>query len=683
MHVAQRPVPPPLLLALACALAPQVAAPQQPEPKLKAAGVEIAPAQTTAEVGQHLQFHATAKDSAGATLAAKPTLWFATPFDMATADSEGTVVFYQPGEVLVGAVVAGTPGFGHVTVLTPGVATLAVEPVAGPLTVGGTLLLTATARSANGDPRHDQAIEWTALTPAVATVSASGLVSAKQPGMARVRAQTGSATAEVRVRIVADPSRPLVIEAGARAARTGDVVHFGVAGARGGTSGEPLATWSVAGEGAAIYPDGAFVAERPGTYAITATRGAHAVTTSIVVTPRNVDRELDILSHVQPVGDSGKPIETAEEWIIGHHAYLSTIADRIFVYDVADPAHPRLLDTLKVDARLVNDISTTPDEQVGVITREGASNRKNGIVLLDTSDPAHLQVHSEYTETVTGGVHSAFINTHYVYLTDDATGSLRIIDFRDVKHPKEVARYQVPSTTATTIGAPGGAFSSGRFLHDLYVKDGLAYLAYWRDGLVILDVGNGMKGGSPEQPRVVSQYRFNHHELYGDGWLAGTHSVFRYKRYVFVGDEVFPALFNVTGEDRTPARALVHVVDVSDLEQPREVARYEVPEGGTHNFWCDNDMLFLGDYEGGGRVVDISGELRGELYRQGREIARLWTGDPKGVKPNLPFTWGAQPWNGLIYVNDINSGLWIVRLGKPRFKGAATEPALAKPPTAP
>ncbi len=55
------------------------------------------------------------------------------------------------------------------------------------------------------------------------------------------------------------------------------------------------------------------------------------------------------------------------------------------------------------------------------------------------------------------------------------------------------------------------------------MKDGLAYLAYWRDGLVILDVGNGIKGGSPENPKLVAQYRFNHNELYGNG-LAGRHA---------------------------------------------------------------------------------------------------------------------------------------------------------------
>ena len=41
----------------------------------------------------------------------------------------------------------------------------------------------------------------------------------------------------------------------------------------------------------------------------------------------------------------------------------------------------------------------------------------------------------------------------------------------------------------------------------------------WRDGLVILDVGNGMAGGSPENPKLIAQYKFNHYELYGDGWL--------------------------------------------------------------------------------------------------------------------------------------------------------------------
>jgi hypothetical protein len=90
--------------------------------------------------------------------------------------------------------------------------------------------------------------------------------------------------------------------------------------------------------------------------------------------------------------------------------------------------------------------------------------------------------------------------------------------------------------------------------------------------------------------------------------------------------------------------------------------------------WVEDDIMYMGYYTGGGRVIDVSGELRGDLYRQGREIGRLWAGDPAGFKANLPFTWGAQPHKGLIYFNDINSGLWIVKLGEPNQKGSTTKP---------
>jgi hypothetical protein len=273
-------------------------------------------------------------------------------------------------------------------------------------------------------------------------------------------------------------------------------------------------------------------------------------------------------------------------------------------------------------------------------------------------------------------VHSAFLDGHYVYLTDDATSSLRVIDFEDILAPREVARWEVESVTAKTITSEssGGELSSGRYLHDVYVKDGLAYLAYWRDGLVILDVGNGIKEGTPETPRFVGQLRFDYHDLYGDDWLAGAHTVFRYENYVFLGDEVFPAEFDIRSKERIPVRGVLWVVDVSDLENPTKVAEYGVPEAGAHNVWVENDILYMGYYTGGARVVDVSGELRGDLYRQGREIARFWTGDPEGFRPNMPFTWGAQPQGDLIFFNDLNSGLWTLKLGKVRKKGTTTAP---------
>jgi hypothetical protein len=96
------------------------------------------------------------------------------------------------------------------------------------------------------------------------------------------------------------------------------------------------------------------------------------------------------------------------------------------------------------------------------------------------------------------------------------------------------------------------------------------------------------------------------------------------------------------------------------------VAWYEPEYGGVHNVWVAGDTLYMGAYNAGFRAFDISGELRGDLRAQGREIADLEPADSTGFVPNAPMTWGVVVKNGLAYVNDFNSGLFIVRLEQRR-----------------
>ena len=654
-----------LCVALTLAMATTFASAQQ----TSAIVAELTPATSDISVGQKVKFTAVIKDASGNKTNAPASAWFAAPFDLAGVDESGTVSFFSPGEVLVGAIVGGKPVLTRVMVKPGPVTRIDIEPVKTPLVVGATTKLSAIARSSEGNPRSDVSINWTSSMPDTATVDAAGVVTAMAPGKAIISANAGRGNGSVIVLVAKNTLAGLSIDPKSTTARTGDVVRFNVH-ATTGQADNSAVRWTVSGAAATIDSDGGFVAELPGSYVITAASGPQEAVASVIVSSRNVERTIEVVGRA-PIKD----FEAAEQWIIGNYAYLSTISDNLLVYDISDPTHPKQTDSIKVDARLINDVSTTADGRILVISREGASNRRNGIAFFDTSDPAHPKPISEYTETVTGGVHSAFVDGHYVYLTDDATGSMRVIDFADVKHPKEAARWEVPSQVATTITTAGGDRTvAGRYLHDLQVKDGLAYLAYWRDGLVILDVGKGIKGGSPEHPQFVSQLRFNHHELYGNGWLAGTHSVFRYKNYVFVGDEVFPPIFDIVSRKRIPVRGIVHVVDVADINHPRKVAEYPVPEAGAHNMWVEDDIMYMGYYNGGGRIVDVSGELRGDIYRQGREIGRLWAGDPEGYRPNLPFTWGAQPHNGLIYFNDVHSGIWIVKLGALTEKGSTTAP---------
>ena len=103
-------------------------------------------------------------------------------------------------------------------------------------------------------------------------------------------------------------------------------------------------------------------------------------------------------------------------------------------------------------------------------------------------------------------------------------------------------------------------------------------------------------------------------------------------------------------------------MDFTDPENPEMVARYEVPEFGTHNLWVEDDKLYQSYYEGGLRVVDISGELMGNLYTQGREIAVFKSASPVGYTPNATMVWGTQPFKGHVFFSDTNSGLWSVKL---------------------
>src|SRR6266446_2461682 len=662
-----------LLAGLAVAKPPQESE-KKPAEDSKVASIEVTPLKSTAAIGTKLQFKAVVKDANGQPLAEPIKHWYAAPFDSAVAEDSGEVSFVRPGEITVEAVIGKKIGYAHVTVGRPHIARIDVSVPSASLAAGATHRLTAAPRNADGDPRTAIALTWTSENPSIATVDAAGLLHAIKPGDAKIRAAGDGATGEASVRVVKKSVASLEISPATSSAKTGDVVHFAAKDKKGGSIAAEI-SWSVQNPCAEILPDGSFVAERPGTYTIQAAVGDRAAFASVVVAPRNIARETEVIGHVMP-----KDEQFAEEWIWDHYAYLSAIGDKVYLYDITDPAHPQTADPLKVDARIVNDVSVTPDGKIGVVTREGASSRKNGIVFLDTTDPMHPKVLSEYTATVTGGVHSAYINSHYVYLTDDATGSMRVIDFADVKNPKEVARWQVESSGQMRIPLPaeeGGGFTmAGRYLHDLQIIDGLAYLAYWRDGAIILDVGNGIKGGSPEHPQFVSTYRFNYDELYGSGWLAGAHAIFRYKNYLFVGDEVFPGSFELASRNRIPVRGIAHVLDVSDLAHPREVATYSVPEGGSHNIWVVDDVLYMGYYSGGARVLDVSGELRGELYNQGREIAHFWSADPQGFRPNLPFAWGAFPYKGLIYVNDVHAGLWIIKLGKPKPYSMTTDPPL-------
>jgi hypothetical protein len=306
------------------------------------------------------------------------------------------------------------------------------------------------------------------------------------------------------------------------------------------------------------------------------------------------------------------------------------------------------IDTVRVDARTVNDVKISEDGTIGILTREGASNRKNGIVILDVSNPREVEVLSEYNEGLTGGVHNAFIYEDHVYAVNNGR-RYDIINIEDPKNPQTVGRFELDTP--------------GHSIHDVWIEDGIAYSSNWSDGVVAVDIGEqegemGAAGGSPENPVMLGSYTYP---------SGRNHAAFPFKSestgdfYVIAGDESFPNGLP-TRNNPVAAAGWIHFIKFDAWDQPAEVARYQVPEAGTHNFWVVGDLLFVAYYNAGLRIVDISGELMGNLYDQGREIAKFEPTHADAIVPNAPFTWGPQPHKGHIFLSDWNSGLWAIKL---------------------
>ena len=349
----------------------------------------------------------------------------------------------------------------------------------------------------------------------------------------------------------------------------------------------------------------------------------------------------------------GKDFAVTGTWSSNGEAYF---------WDVTDPSNMTIIDTITVDARTVNDVKISEDGRVGVITREGASNRKNGFVILDVSDPYNVTISAEYNDDMTGGVHNVFIYENHVYAVNNGR-KYDIINIDDPANPFRVGVFELDTP--------------GHSIHDVWIENGIAYSSNWSDGVVAVDIGGAKFDetdrsksqfnpllsrtgqGSPSNPVKLASM---------EDPTGRNHAAFPFLSkstgnfYIIAGDENFPwGVLATKGQPSNP-RGGYHFLNFTDPDNPKEEAIYEVPEAGSHNLWVFDDVLIAGNYQGGLRVVDISGDLLGDIYKQGREIGLYVPYHKEGKIPNAPFVWGAQPYKDYIFFADMNSGLYCIQL---------------------
>ena len=416
----------------------------------------------------------------------------------------------------------------------------------------------------------------------------------------------------------------VTITGGPTAFVRGDVVQFTaeVRDSAGTVLPNESVQWSVGGFGL-FDATGRFVSYSSGAITIIARSGSSADTLAATVADRTLFGTFSTLGH--GVVDQSW---TSDLWVHGGVLYSGTHsggAGSFYTWDLSNPDQPVRSDSLQVDARVVNDVKIRSDGTLGVITHEQSTDQLNGVSLLDLTSPTQPTIITRYTTGLAAGIHNAWLEGNYLYLVTDGTnpttGGLRILDVSNPSAPTQVAQFY------------GGA----DFLHDVYVRDGLAMLSHWSEGLIILDVGNGVAGGSPTNPVEVSRLRI-------PGYLVHNAWYWPASGYVFLGDEI-----------NAPGRLLV--IDVSDLRNPVEVASFSGTGETPHNFWVDESrgILYAAWYSSGIRALDVNGQLMGELQRQNRQIAQVL------YDAGSTMTWAPQLDNGRIYLSDLLSGVWVVR----------------------
>ncbi|MEO8090378.1 MAG: Ig-like domain-containing protein [Gemmatimonadales bacterium] len=344
---------------------------------------------------------------------------------------------------------------------------------------------------------------------------------------------------------------------------------------------------------------------------------------------------------------------SSDLWVHGNYAYTGTWGFRdeegntLKVWSLAAGGRPTLVRSIIVpDVGTVSDVQVSEDGRLLVLS--GEQGPAGGIYLYSLTNPA---APSFLSSVLIGdaGVHTVTLSS--------INGRLYAFAARNPGFPEAPATdpalliYDVTDPEAPTLVATKRFPQRAYGIHDTYVRDGIAFAFVWDDpGLVIFDVGNGIRGGSPSAPVEISRLITSRNGVccgpsVHNGWWFHN-PVTHEQRYLFVGQEGAANLGSSSSGD-------IHVVDVSDLAQPHEVAFFHLNGAGTHNFWMDEErqVLYAAYYNGGVVALDVSGTLSGNLS------SRLLSQVKPGGAGNT-FTWGVQLANGFLYAIDMLSGLW-------------------------
>jgi len=257
------------------------------------ASVSVTPARVDLAPGAKATLGAVTYDASGSPLGGRAVVWASSNGAVATVDASGVVTALAAGAATITATSEGISGSAVVSVVNPAVASVAIEPGSATLLRGATLQLSSTITNESGAAVTDRLPTWTSSNPAVAIVSASGLVSAVSTGSANIAAALDGKADTANITVVAVPVGSVSVQPTALSLSIGQdaTLTSTVKDANGAIVTDRPVAWTTSNAAvASVTQAGVVKALAAGTATISATSEGSSGSAAVTVAPAVVDR---------------------------------------------------------------------------------------------------------------------------------------------------------------------------------------------------------------------------------------------------------------------------------------------------------------------------------------------------------------------------------------------------------
>ncbi|WP_420636415.1 choice-of-anchor B family protein [Candidatus Palauibacter sp.] len=663
-----------LLAVLSCGDNPTdpVTPPDPPEPP-RPASISISPATVElSALGETVRLTAEIRDQFGSPFQGAQVTWSSSDTAVATVDAGGLVTAVANGE----AAVTATSDEANATVqvsVRQFAASVAVSPETLSLAaLGDTARLVAMLRDTGGNDVPGAEVAWSTSDPTIATVDATGLVTAIANGETRVTATSGEVDGTIPVSVRQSAASLAVSPDPLTLAAPGDTTRLSatVRDAGGSLIESPGVAWSSSDATiVAVDGTGLVTAAGKGEATVTATSGEAGGTVAVSVRQsaravRCVDGRadsypcegVDLVGQVSPSGlRPGRPADDLNDvwgWtdpLTGTEYALVGRNDGLSIVDLSDPSDPRPVAFLSSSTApsLWRDVKVYADH--AYIVADAA--RGHGVHILDLT---RLRGLDEFTElrrdaryTRVSSVHNIAINeeTGFAYLVGSADGGetcgggLHMVDVSNPTAPRFAGCH----------AAAGTGFRGTGYTHDVqcvvYRGPDATYagreicVGSNETHVVVSDVTD------KSNPKTLSTGAYPRVGYAHQGWLDEAH------RFFYQNDEL-DEYYNMVPAARTL------VWDLADLEDPVLVREHYGPNSATdHNLYVRGNLIYHSNYNFGIRILDIS--IRDNPVELG-----FFDTVPETDSSELWGSWSNYPYfeSGILVVTSMREGLFVLRL---------------------